>query len=225
MKLINQFLFTMFFISTGALANVSASIGVNSNYLFNGVSQTANNPALQIGINWEGNGAYFSLWGSNVDFGDDTNIEADLLAGYILKLNEDINFDFGIAQYSYHGHSQSKNFNYAEAWSKFNYKNTSIRFWFSWDYFGTEANHSIWMVNHDIPLTDNFMISLSIDRSNSHDKNKWVWQKNDASYVHGKIQASYQTPFAEFFMSIHHLDLVNDKSDRLVVGINKSFNF
>ena len=56
-----------------ASAGVSANLGITSNYLFRGVTQTDGSTATQGGLDYEhASGLYVGGWGSNVDFGDGT---------------------------------------------------------------------------------------------------------------------------------------------------------
>ena len=63
--------------SSAALADVSTTVNVTSDYTFNGVSQTGNDPALQASLDYAGtDGFYAGVWASTVDFGsgEDTNL-------------------------------------------------------------------------------------------------------------------------------------------------------
>ena len=136
-------------VSSGALAEVSATVNVTSDYTFNGVSQTGNDPALQASLDYAGSdGFYAGAWASNVDFGsgDDTNIELDAYVGKFFQLNDKVGLDTGIAYYTYHGDSVSDSYNYPEAYAKFAYNSsvgdTELNFWYSWDYFGLDVGHT-----------------------------------------------------------------------------------
>lgn len=64
----------------------SGNVGLFSDYAFRGISQTAEKPALQGGIDISAAlnpmiNAYAGFWGSNVDFGDTTQLELDAYAG------------------------------------------------------------------------------------------------------------------------------------------------
>jgi uncharacterized protein (TIGR02001 family) len=61
----------------------TANVGFVSEYLFRGLSQTDDTPAIQGGFDWshEGTGLYAGIWGSNVDFGTFNSLETDLYAG------------------------------------------------------------------------------------------------------------------------------------------------
>ena len=55
--------------STSALAAISSTVNIASDYTFNGVSQTQENPALQASLDYANdNGFYAGAWASNVDF-------------------------------------------------------------------------------------------------------------------------------------------------------------
>lgn len=155
-------------------AATSVTVKVASDYLFNGVSQTQEDPALQASFDWAGDsGLYAGIWGSNVDFGEGTDLEADAYVGYYFALTDAINLDIGIAQYTYHGEGFSSDYNYAESYAKFNYANTNLNFWYSWDYFGTGAGHAIVMVVQSFPINDDLSFDISADYSKSLDSDKW----------------------------------------------------
>ena len=85
---------------------------------------------MQISLDWIGNsGIYVAVWGSNVKFGEGTNLEVDAYLSYYKALTSELNLDVGIAEYSYHGKSFSSGYNYAETWLKVNYGNSALNFW------------------------------------------------------------------------------------------------
>ena len=80
--------------------DVAFNAAVTSDYVFRGVSQTSEDPALQIGVDYTTGGFYVGAWASNVDFGDDTDAEVDLYAGYRTEA-AGFAFDFGAVGYTY----------------------------------------------------------------------------------------------------------------------------
>lgn len=55
-----------------AHAEVSTDVALTSDYVWRGVSQTDQNPALQAGAEYaQAIGVYVGVWGSNVDFAED----------------------------------------------------------------------------------------------------------------------------------------------------------
>lgn len=88
----------------------SGNISLTSNYLFRGVSQTQNGPALQGGFDYaHSSGFYVGTWASNVawvkegGFKDDSSMEIDLYAGYSGSVTDDLGYDVGVITYYYPG--------------------------------------------------------------------------------------------------------------------------
>ena len=83
--------------SGAAMAELSGNVGVTSNYVWRGVTQTADNAAVSGGIDYSNeSGVYAGLWNSNTN--DDA--ETDLYVGYAGEYN-DIGYDVGYISYIY----------------------------------------------------------------------------------------------------------------------------
>lgn len=98
-----------------AAAEVSANVGVVSNYFFRGVTQTDDGAAVQGGLDYaHDSGFYAGTWASTVDFGseidnsgpepvlvkDETSYEVDLYLGYAGSIG-DLGYDVGYLYYAY----------------------------------------------------------------------------------------------------------------------------
>lgn len=82
---------------------VSANVALTTNYIFRGVTQNNEDPALQGGFDYEHtSGFYAGVWGSNVDFGGDESTEIDFYAGYGFELGS-VALDFGVISYKFFG--------------------------------------------------------------------------------------------------------------------------
>ena len=88
---------------------VSANVAMTSNYVWRGMSQTLNSPATQGGFDLDYNGLYAGVWGSNVNFGDKSSMEADLYLGYAGEV-AGIGYDIGAIQYAYPNATEGSNF-------------------------------------------------------------------------------------------------------------------
>ncbi len=82
--------------------SVAFNAAVTSDYVFRGFSQTAEDPAVQAGLDVTAGSFYVGVWASNVDFGDSTNAEIDLYAGYRGE-TQGFAFDVGVVGYGYTG--------------------------------------------------------------------------------------------------------------------------
>ena len=83
----------------------SWNAALTSDYVFRGVSQTDEEPALQLGadLNFD-SGFYVGAWGSNVDFGDGgPDLEIDTYVGWNTDFSDSWNFDVQLVRYNYIG--------------------------------------------------------------------------------------------------------------------------
>ncbi len=83
----------------------SANIGLVSNYVSRGTTQTDNRPALQVGLDYRhASGLYAGTWASNVDYRlPEPDYEIDLYLGYQGALIENLEYDFNFVYYLYPG--------------------------------------------------------------------------------------------------------------------------
>lgn len=86
----------------------SGSVTLTSDYVFRGISQTQEDPALQgsFDVSHE-SGLYAGVWASNVDFDDgstptgtDTNLEVDFYGGFANSIDA-FSYDLGVIYYAY----------------------------------------------------------------------------------------------------------------------------
>jgi len=88
-------------VSSLAQAEFSANIGVTSNYLWRGVSQTGDDAAVSGGIDWaHENGLYAGTWISNIDWGVGSGAEVDFYGGFANDVG-DFGYDVGLIYYYY----------------------------------------------------------------------------------------------------------------------------
>lgn len=92
------------------------NVGLYSQYIFRGLTQTGKEPALQGGVDYShSSGFYLGAWGSNIswisDAGikKDSSLEIDVYGGYKNTIGDTgITYDVGALQYFYPGNSLSK---------------------------------------------------------------------------------------------------------------------
>lgn len=222
----------MLFTSSAANADWSATINATSDYTFNGVSQTGNDPALQgsLGYGFD-SGWYVSSFTSNVDFGgdDDTWLELDGYVGRVYQLNQDLSLDVGLAYYTYHGDSFSDEYNYPELYSKFGYDSSyghsNFTLKYTWDYFGLGGGHYVMLAAHTFTVAEGHDIKLTIDRSTSLDTDRWSW---DGGKSFNHFQIAYLTSWSgfDFTLAAEDTSMGLDTSDeRIVFSVARSFAF
>jgi uncharacterized protein (TIGR02001 family) len=88
---------------TAALAEgFSWNATLASDYIYRGIDQNDDQPALQLGLDYGfANGFYVGAWGSNVDFGDSTDIEIDTYVGWSGALTDTTSIDLKLTRYNY----------------------------------------------------------------------------------------------------------------------------
>ena len=88
---------------------VTGNVTLASNYIFRGISQSQNKPAIQGGFDYShASGLYAGTWASNVDWvltKDNNSLEWDFYAGYRGGFADDFTYDVGVLKYYYPGES------------------------------------------------------------------------------------------------------------------------
>lgn len=95
---------------------------VASDYVFRGVSQTREDPAVQAGLSFEHASGWFGgVWASTVDFPDEggrvrrpSDLEIDLWVGYGVELGSRWGLAVDLRQYEYPGDHPENDYDYAE---------------------------------------------------------------------------------------------------------------
>lgn len=89
---------------------LTANVGIVSDYLFRGISQSGGGPAIQGGVDYShSSGFYAGTWMSSVNWVNDTivgaskSMEWDFYGGYKGAFAEDFGYDLGIIAYTYPG--------------------------------------------------------------------------------------------------------------------------
>lgn len=99
--------------------SVSAEITFASEYVFRGISQSEEDPALQASVNWtHDSGLYVGAWGSTGDFGRDGSFELDWYGGYATEVSG-VALDFSVIYYTFPGDEVDGN--YVELMAKAGY--------------------------------------------------------------------------------------------------------
>jgi uncharacterized protein (TIGR02001 family) len=120
--------------------SVSYNVGLFSEYIFRGYTQTHNDPALQGGVDYEhSSGLYLGLWSSNISWINDAgasnsghSLEVDVYGGYAGEFGDTgITYDLGFLQYFYPGDMKSTSpaANTLELYAGLGYKDLSFTYY------------------------------------------------------------------------------------------------
>ena len=152
--------------------SVTGNLALTSNYIFRGVSQTFDRPAVQGGFDYaHASGVYLGTWASNVSGNTYTNgsLEWDIYGGYNGKINDDLGYTVGLLEYYYPGAktstTPSNKYNTLEGNVGVSYKTFSLKYSRTFNnYFGVDQNNT----------PANFNTSAS-DAANGDSKGSGYW--------------------------------------------------
>jgi uncharacterized protein (TIGR02001 family) len=167
--------------------DVSANVALTSDYVFRGVSQTQEDPAISAGVDLTKNGFYVGGWASNVDFGDNTDAEVDLYAGYRPEV-AGYALDFGVIGYLYAGQPDGADYDYVElkaaASRAVGPATLGAAVYYSPDFFGASEDEATYAeINGAVSPADKWTISGAVGRQ---------WVSSDQDYTTWNLGAAYQ---------------------------------
>ncbi len=131
----------------------SGSATLVNDYIWRGVSQSDEDPAIQAGFELSHTGFYVGGWGSSVDFdeevADDADLELDGMVGYRRDVGDGAGFDLGVIGYFYPG--SEADLDWLEAFVSL-----------SWGGFGVGASYS-----NDVFAADEYGVFLNLTYEHS----------------------------------------------------------
>lgn len=211
----------------------SANIGVTSNYLWRGVTQTDDGPAVSGGVDWaHGSGFYLGAWASNIDWALDdvgSGAEVDLYGGFSGEY-EDFGYDVGLIYYWYPvtGYEDS---DFGEIYLKGSWK------WFSAGLAYTLGGDA----DSDAPFSDGdiyYHIGASFDFAESWSigatvgyydfdvSSEWEFFNGNPDYTHGQIDLTKSAgDWGDFTFTVSTAEERALSSDDAKVAVSWSKSF
>ena len=132
---------------------------LTSNYIWRGVSQSDEDPAVQAGAEVGYGGFNLGVWGSSVDFqdGDEAKIELDIYGGFSYDLTDNLSVSVGGIYYAYPGASGDLDYDFWEANAGVGYVfpydiEAGASFSYSPEFFGDTGKAYYYEGNLTIPL-------------------------------------------------------------------------
>ena len=188
---------------------LTGNVGLFSQYIFRGLTQTDRDPAIQGGFDYShASGFYLGTWASNIswlrDFGSYTNggsMEWDFYGGYKGTFGKsDFGFDVGLLYYWYPGDAAPglEKANTLEVYGALSWKFLSAKYSYSLDdkTFGVTDSSGTWYLDLsvDFPVTDKFNIQAHWGKQKFKGNTLGVSNDSFASYEDWKIGVSYTLP-------------------------------
>lgn len=157
--------------SSIAAADSSANVAATSDYRFRGVSQSAQDPALQGGVDFSQNGFYLGAWGSTIDFDGgpgadpDANLEVDLYGGYKWQA-AGVEWDIGLLHYAYPGSESAFDLPFTEIYFGGTYGPVFAKYYYTSDYTGPTSEGAYYLTaGASFDLGNGFSLGLSAGQS------------------------------------------------------------
>ena len=198
---------------TIALAELSANIGVTSNYIWRGLTQTDNKPAIQGGVDYaHESGFYLGTWASNVDF-DSASTELDLYAGFAGEAGV-IGYDVGVIRYIYPGTDDDDDFDFTELYASIGYE-----FFEAGIAYDPSNKNTYFYGSASVDVAEDWSLGLTVGRYN--------FDEGD-DYTHGLLELTKSAgDFGDFTLGVSKAssggDLELDTDPLVFVAWTKSF--
>lgn len=161
-------------ISSAASAELSGNVALTSDYVFRGVTQNAEKPAIQGGLDYDfGNGLAIGTWASTIDSVTyaGAGTEFDFYGSYTWELDNGLSVGLGYLRYQYPGTSATAN-NTDEFSLSLGYDLSSVSLsgylGYSSDYFGPDATW-YWNFGVEAPINDNLSVSAALGYTDDTD--------------------------------------------------------
>src|SRR5687768_15493478 len=144
-------------------AQFSSTWTAVSDYDFRGFSQSAKDPALQASADYAFGDSGFSMgaWASNVDFEPfDGDIELDIYANYVGKINDTFSWTAGFTYYMYPGSDDLGE--YPEIYVGFNAGSFSFKQWYTDNLYDLDTSAQYTEGNYSVPINDAFSLGFHL---------------------------------------------------------------
>ncbi len=186
---------------------VGGSIGVTSDYVYRGISQTLGNPALQADLHYRSrNGWTLGVWGSRADLADDqaaAAVEVDLYISRDWTLDADWEVRTTLTHYSYAQDPRQSDYEYDELITSLGYRSRLFAT-VAWSPNTTRYSRG-WLASNDTALSYEFAAVQPLFRQLSAsagigyydlpavlDADYWFWNVGLAcSLGHAQVTFSY----------------------------------
>ena len=151
---------------TASAAEVAGNVTLATDYRFRGISQLNGkfSPAIQGGFDFATEmGFYVGAWASNVDLGNEGQIETDYYGGFKGTFNEDVGYDIGVLYYGYpKDNVTGTDYDYTELYGSVTFKGVKVGLNYSDDYFAESGKFYYTYVDYGFDPIENVTLSFHL---------------------------------------------------------------
>ncbi len=193
---------------------INGNVSLVSDYIFRGITQTDNKPAIQGGFDLtHESGLYASIWGSNVDFGGEESLELDYIIGYKVTVS-DVTINAGYIYYDYPG---ARDLDFDEVTLSVGYEMFTLLAAYGWNFAGVHSNESLYLNlegSFDLPYDVGLSVAIGHQEQEAG-KNYW-------DYSIGFEREFLGLDFGLAYTDVSDIDL-GDNTDTIVASVSKEF--
>ncbi len=224
--------------------DITGSMAVTSDYVFRGLSQSKEGPAIQGGVEYQHEvGAYIGMWASNVDFndGDEAQVELDGYVGYRTAITDDLSADVGAIYYGYPGADSNLDYDYWEFYAAAEYgiplgmktgagfdvdkATIGASFSYSPEFFAKSGSAYYAKATAGVPFANGITIDGHLGKQWIEDNNTFLLP----DYMDWSLGIAYALP-KQFEVKLQYVDTNLDEKDcadgcdaKAVATLSKSF--
>ncbi|MEM1390248.1 MAG: TorF family putative porin, partial [Pseudomonadota bacterium] len=201
----------------------SANIGVASEYVWRGVTQSDESPSIWGGVDYTNEYFYLGTWAATTDFGPDSDasFELDIYAGLSDTLASGLTYDVGIIGYFYPTEGDDEDLNFFEVYGGLGFDVTPQVAVGAYVYYDPDNENIYAEGTAGYSFTDSLSADASIG-SYSFDDGE--------DYVNWSIGATYSAGGLDFDLRYWDTDIdapgggeVDGTEERVVLSIGKTF--
>ena len=216
-------------------SNFTGHVGLVTDYVFRGITQSNEVPALQAGVDYtydldETTAFYLGFWGTNVNFndGDEATLETDWYGGFRKKI-DNWSFDLGAIYYLYPGADNDLNYNFLELQAKAGYDfgvaSATASVNYSSDYFAGSGNALYTKLSAAVPLPHDFVLNgyvghQTIDDNAAFAVPDYTDYGAGVSYTY---KGDWSLSLNYIGTDLSHSECTDGCGERVVFGITKTF--
>jgi uncharacterized protein (TIGR02001 family) len=202
--------------------SVSGNVGLYSDYLFRGITQTDHDPAIQGGVDLtHSSGLYAGFYGSNVYFPNySAHLELDVYGGYRLALAKDLSASLGVLHYTY---PSTSDFNTLEVPFKLTWGALELGYAFSPDWYSSGGTAGYASAQYGVDLPFEARLSGGAGFSHFSAKTENAGFRNYFDFKLGVSRQFRNVTFGLFGSGVSRMQAAGGTDPRAIFSIGKSF--
>jgi len=200
----------------------SANIGIASEYVWRGVTQSDEDLAIWGGVDYANEYFYLGTWAANVDFGpgSDATFEWDVYGGFSDTLESGLTWDVGVIAYFYPD-ADGEDLDFYEIYGGLGFGLTDALEVGGYVYFDPDNENTYFEGTAGYSFTDSFSADVSLG--------SFSFDEGD-DYVNWSVGGTYSAAGLDFDLRYWDTDIegpggaeVDGSEERIVLSITKSF--